>query len=119
MKKFAIATPAGVRVVNANEYSVSPKLGEFSAIVKGDVSPAWSTAGRGKSAVPNYYLYFREGSTLYYFRSNPAEIAAARESFVVDDEKEIDRLTPAERGDEETVEIEPSAPAPKRTRRAK
>lgn len=83
MKKFAIKTASGIREINANEYSVAPKTNTFEATVNGNKEFAASTSGKGKSAIPNYYLYFRESGTLYYFRSNPEEIEAAKKGFEV------------------------------------
>lgn len=119
MKKFSIATAAGVRVVNANEYSVAPKTNTFSALVMGVESFAASTAGKGKSAIPNFYLYFREGNALYYFRSTPDEIAAARATgLVVDAEGEADRLA---LGDAKTDDapVAPEAEAPTKPKRSR
>jgi hypothetical protein len=80
LKKFAIKTSLAIREINANEYSVFPKTNTFTATVKGISEFAASTSGKGKSAIPNYYLYFRSEGTLYYFKSNPEEISAAKGS---------------------------------------
>jgi len=66
------------RVVNANEYSVTPKTNEFKMTANGVECSAWSTSGKGKSAVNNHYLYWREGKTLFWFKSDASEIVAAR-----------------------------------------
>jgi len=130
LKKFSIATTLGARVINANEYSLAPKTNNFSANVKGNSEFAAFTSVKGKSAVANYYLYFKESGVLYYFRSSPEEIEAAKKLFVVDDEKEIDRLTEAEKGPVAAepepeitalaapVEIPVEAPKTRRERRA-
>lgn len=127
MKKFAIKTISGIREINANEYSVAPKTNTFEATVNGNKEFAASTSGKGKSAIPNYYLYFRESGTLYYFRSNPEEIEAAKKGFEVANSVEAfaEPETPPETEPEapaepETVAAEPEAPkAPigKRSRR--
>ena len=69
---------------NANEYSVFPKTNTFGAKFDDKEISAAFTSGKGKSAIPNYYLYFRdEKNAIYYFRSNPEEIEAAKKGFAV------------------------------------
>jgi hypothetical protein len=66
------------RVVNANEYSVTPKTNGFKMVANDVECDAWSTSGKGKSAVNNHYLYWREGKTLFWFKSSAEEIVNAR-----------------------------------------
>lgn len=74
------------RVVNANEYSVTPKTNEFKMTANGAECSAWSTSGKGKSAVNNHYLYWKEGKTLFWFKSTAEEIINARtKGFVIED----------------------------------
>ena len=81
MKKFFIRIAASTpREVNANEYNVTPKTNGFGSIVDGAPGEAWSTSGKGKSATPNFYLYFKQDGVLYYFRSTADEIDQARKA---------------------------------------
>jgi hypothetical protein len=69
---------------NANEYSVYPKTNTFGAYYDGNSITAAFTSGKGKSAVPNYYLYFRdEKGAIFYFRSSPSEIESAKKGFAI------------------------------------
>lgn len=80
MKKVILAVGDTRREANANEYPLrsEPKSDAFEIVANGAKVRARSTSGKGKSAVNNFYLYFVEGSTLYYVRSTPDEIARAK-----------------------------------------
>jgi hypothetical protein len=85
MRKFFISfsnLPAIEK--NANEYSVYPKTNTFGAKFDEKEITAAFTSGKGKSAIPNYYLYFRdEKNSIFYFRSNPEEIESAKKGFAI------------------------------------
>lgn len=112
---------------NANEYSVYPKTNTFPAEFDGNSITAAFTSGKGKSAIPNYYLYFRdEKNSIFYFRSNPEEIENAKKGFAIYSKEGIAEIE-ALPADEETeldeaesaaiAELAPSAPAKARRSR--
>lgn len=81
MKKFSLTIGSSTRSVNANEYNVAPKTGGFKATINGVESDAWTTSGKGKSAINNHYIYFKDGATLYYVKSDASEVVEARKGF--------------------------------------
>jgi hypothetical protein len=114
MKKFNVAIAGVAREVNANEYSVSPKTGVFDAqVFDGGTTQAWTTSGKGKSAINNHYIYFKDGDQLFYFKSNAVEVVEARKGMVIGTPLALVAQAQAETAGA------PSEPAPKRTRRAK
>jgi len=125
MKKFSVTIAQNeAREVNANEYSVSPKLGAFDVTVCGKESKAWTTSGKGKSAINNHYIYFKDGATLYYFKSNAVEVEQARKGFSVSLPGAVVQAEPEQTGpglDAELAESMESPgdalPAPKASRR--
>ena len=130
MKKFSLTIGQTTRSVNANEYNVSPKTGEFKATVNGVESSAWTTSGRGKSAINNHYIYFKDGPTLYYTKSDASEVVEARKGFeataeVVGDSKAAELANPGTISEVEapqemaTLMAELSKPQSKRQRVAK
>ncbi len=126
MKKFNVTIAAVTREVNANEYSVSPKTGVFEASICGKTGQAWTTSGKGKSAINNHYIYFKDDAVLYYFKSNAVEVVEARKGLsvalpgavVAPPAEDLSQTTHEEMVDEEAT-VTPSAPAPKRTRSRK
>jgi hypothetical protein len=85
MRKFYISFSDNSAIEkNANEYSVYPKTNTFGAKFDGKEITAAFTSGKGKSAIPNYYLYFRdEKNSIFYFRSSPDEIESAKKGFSI------------------------------------
>ena len=85
MRKFFISFAGNTAIEkNANEYSVYPKTNTFPALFDAKEITAAFTSGKGKSAIPNYYLYFRDSAnSIFYFRSNPAEIEEAKKGFAI------------------------------------
>lgn len=75
MRKFNILIGSASLFVNASEYSVAPKTNGFQTA---DGHDAWTTSGKGKSAVNNHYIYFRHGATLFYFKATPEQLVEAR-----------------------------------------
>lgn len=132
MKKFSITLASDEQAfeVNANEYSVSPKTGLFEATVCGKVSQAWTTSGKGKSAINNHYIYFKDGDQLFYFKCTAVQVLEARKGLVVSlpgaadmsvgGEQDLKTTKEAIEAAAELIMAEvveaPSAPAPKRTR---
>lgn len=126
MKKFIIAIAGATRTVNANEYSVSPKTGEFEATVNGAPAKAWTTSGKGKSSVNNHYVYFKTQDGLFYFKSDASEVLEARKGFAADTIQseakvvETSAVTPAEAPKEmAALMTELTKPVGKRSRVAK
>lgn len=75
MRKFNILIGSASLFVNASEYSVAPKTNGFQTA---DGHDAWTTSGKGKSAVNNHYIYFRHDAALYYFKATPEQLVEAR-----------------------------------------
>lgn len=86
MRKFNITIGSSTREVNANEYNTFPKTGHFEATINGAKGPAATTSGKGKSAVNNHYVYFKEGSQIFYFKSDAVEVVAAQKGFLATSE---------------------------------
>jgi hypothetical protein len=75
MKQVNIAINGVSRTANANEYPIrlEPKGEPFKVTLNGVEVRARKTSGRGKSAIPNHYLYFIEGERMFYVKVSPAE----------------------------------------------
>lgn len=126
MRKFFISFNSAAAVEkNTNEYNVFPKTNNFGAEFEGNSVSAAYTAGKGKSTVNNYYLYFRAEGNIYYFRSNPSEIETAKKGFVITLKEPVipNSETPNSEiptGEPETVGAEPApTETPKRRRVSK
>jgi hypothetical protein len=80
MKKIVIANGDGVRSAEAYEYPLKnePKGDAVKVMVNDVECRGRTTSGRGKSAIPNYYLYFVEGDKLFYVKSSAAEVLEFR-----------------------------------------
>ena len=118
MRKFFISFAGNSAIEkNTNEYSVYPKTNTFGAEFDGSSITAAFTSGKGKSAIPNYYLYFRdEKNSIFYFRSNPDEIEAAKKGFAIYSTEPSPVEVPTETPE---ADAEPEAPkAPKSRRRS-
>ena len=79
MKKFSITLGGQTNEVNASEYSIAPKTNTFTVKLDGKDVFAATTSGKGKSAINNHYIYFREGEQLYYFKTSAEGVTQAKE----------------------------------------
>lgn len=119
MKKIVISVGDSVRSADAYEYPLKnePKSDAVKVMVNGVECRGRTTSGRGKSAIPNYYLYFVEGSTLFYVKSTAAEVIAYRAGGVtIVNEGATALPTPVETVSAEPVAAETPAEAPKARR---
>ena len=110
MKQVQVTIGSSVRVADAYEYPTKnePKSDAVKAVVNGQTTRGRTTSGRGKSAIPNFYIYFIEGDKLYYFKSTAAEVAEFRKGAAVIIDKPTGEQPKAEAPVAETKE-EPKA----------
>lgn len=113
MKQVQVTIGSSVRVADAYEYPTKnePKSDAVKTVVNGQETRGRTTSGRGKSAIPNFYIYFIEGDKLFYFKSTAAEVAEFRkgEAVIIDKAAgEQPKADPAPAGEQKPQE-EPKA----------
>lgn len=103
MKQVSVTIGSSTRVADAYEYPTrhEPKSDAVKTVVNGQETRGRTTSGRGKSAIPNFYIYFIEGDKLYYFKSTAAEVAEFRKGEAV--------IVNAVAGEQPKAEAEPEA----------
>lgn len=120
MKKVILSLGEVSREANANEYPLraEPKSAPGKAVANGVEVRTRFTAGKGKSAINNYYLYWVEGETMFYTRVTAEELARAKtEAVVIADAKEPQAAVPSP-APTPAAAPEPTEPAKPRRRRA-